>query len=96
MLSKVRNSFECQIILIEPFMFCNDIDNPMFVDLKNYRNVVAGLAQKFNTVFMDIQNIIDKEIEDYPLSKWSDDMVHPTSWTHEWIAEKWLKFAKVC
>ena len=95
MLSKVRDSFDCQIILIEPFMFCTNTDNPMFADLNAYRNVVSKLALKFDTVYLDIQNIIDKEIRDYPLNKWSDDFVHPTKWAHEWIAKKWLEIAKI-
>jgi lysophospholipase L1-like esterase len=95
MLSKVRGSFDCRIILIEPFMFCTNTDNAMFVGLNAYRNVVSKLAIKFDTVFLGIQNIINNDIKNYPLNKWSDDFVHPTKWAHEWIAKKWLEIAKV-
>jgi len=94
MLSKVRASFDCRIILIEPFMFCTSTDNPMFAALNTYRNVVSRLAAKFDTIFLDIQNSIDKEIKDHPLGKWSEDFVHPTDWAHRWIADKWLEITK--
>jgi len=91
LLLEVSKKCNCQIILIEPFMFCNDTDNEMFKALKAYIDVVHNLADEFDTALIPLQSRINETIGKVPPLKWSDDMVHPFTWTHAWIAEQWLE-----
>jgi acyl-CoA thioesterase-1 len=79
-----------QMVLIEPFLFCNDPAQQMFKELPSYIQVVHRLAREFNAVIVPLQTYIDKEIAHVPPQKWSNDTVHPATWAHAWIAEKWL------
>jgi len=79
-----------QMVLMEPFMFCNDPAHQMFKELPSYIQVVHRLAREFNAVIVPLQTHIDKEIAHVPPQKWSGDMVHPATWAHAWIAENWL------
>lgn len=90
MLDRVKKNLSCQIMLIEPFMFCINTDNAMFADLKPYRDVVARLAKEYGAVLLSIQEMINLEIVGTDPEQWSYDFVHPSEWAHQWIAEKWL------
>lgn len=95
MLDRVRENLSCQVMLIEPFMFCISTDNAMFADLKPYRDAVARLAKEYGAVLLGLQSMIDTEIVGTDVKQWSDDFVHPSEWAHRWIAEKWLSETKI-
>lgn len=95
MLENAKTQCDCQIVIMEPFMFCNDATNPIFEDLQYYIAVVHRLAEEFDAVLVKLQDGIDKVIKDVPSEKWSDDMVHPYQWAHAWIADEWLRAAGV-
>jgi lysophospholipase L1-like esterase len=90
MLDAVQTQCGSQIVLMEPFMFCDDADNAMFRDLAKYIAVVRRLAVEFGAVLVKLQADIDRQIGRIPSDKWSDDMVHPYAWAHAWIARHWL------
>ena len=90
MLDRVKEDLSCQIILIEPFMFDINTDNAMFAGLGVYREVVARLAKEYGAVLLGLQSMIDAEIVGTDIMRWSNDLVHPSNWAHQWIAEKWL------
>lgn len=91
MLTRVRDELDCQLILIAPFMFCTDTNNEMFRVLPLYIDVVGKLAGEFNAILVPLQQMVNKDMQEIPPEKWSDDMVHPEIWAHEWIAKKWLE-----
>ena len=90
LLSQVKEKIDCQIVLMEPFMFCNDTENPMFKALQDYIAVVNDLANQFNAVLVPLQKSLNEKIKNVPPQKWSDDMVHPYVWAHCWITQRWL------
>lgn len=90
LLSKLKQSCNCEMILMEPFMFCNDRDNQMLKDLGLYLDIVHKLSDEFDTALVTLQNGIDKALTKVPSKRWSDDMVHPFVWAHCWIAQRWL------
>ncbi len=90
LLSAAREKCGCEFVLMEPFMFCADLNNPMLKDLRNYIAAVHRLAREFNAVLVQLQSSIDKEIMEVNPERWSIDMVHPYMWAHAWIAQKWL------
>ena len=91
MLTQAKEKCPCQIILAQPFMFCNDPQNPMFKELSTYIDIVERLAEQFDAVLVPLQNQIDSAITENPPQKWADDMVHPFTWAHAWICQKWLQ-----
>jgi len=95
LLSAVRRQSDCQIVLMEPFMFCDDSQNALLGRLRGYINVVHVLAEQFNAVLVPLQAAIDQRIKTVASDKWSDDMVHPFVWAHAWISQRWIEATKV-
>ena len=95
LLSLVKEKYNCRLILIEPFMFCEDKTNPAYKTLQEYIHAVHTLAEKFSAVLVPLQDSIDKKIKQVPQERWSDDMVHPYIWAHCWIAQRWLEATKL-
>jgi lysophospholipase L1-like esterase len=91
----VKEKYNCRLILMEPFMFCNDKANPAFKVLQQYIHAVRVLAEKFDAVLVPLQELIDKKIKKIPPEKFSNDMVHPYVWAHAWIAQQWLEATKL-
>ena len=91
LLTLARENNNCQLVLMEPFMFCDDSNNPMYKDLQNFIDSVHKLAYQFDAVLVPLQNSINKIIVRVPPKMWSDDMVHPYIWAHCWIAQRWLE-----
>lgn len=90
LLIRAREKSNCQLVLMEPFMFCDDTDNPIFRDLQNFIASVHKLVEQFDAVLVPLQKFINETIEHVPPGKWSDDMVHPFIWAHCWITQRWL------
>ncbi len=95
LLSLVKEKYKCQLILIEPFMFCDDKTNPAYKTLQQYIHAVRVLAEEFDAVLVPLQEFIDKKIKQVPPEKFSDDMVHPYVWAHAWIAQQWFEATKL-
>ncbi len=95
LLSQAKDNFNCRLVLMEPFMFCSDADNPMYNSLKAFIAVVRNLAKQFDTVLIPLQESIDEIITKVPPEKFSDDMVHPFLWAHFWIAQRWIEATKL-
>jgi lysophospholipase L1-like esterase len=95
LLSLVKEKYKCQLILIEPFMFCDDKTNPAYKTLQQYIHAVRALAEKFDAVLVPLQELIDNKITKVSPEKFSDDMVHPYVWAHAWIAQQWLEAIKL-
>ena len=90
LLTMVTQKCNSRLVICEPFMFCDDFNNPMFAHLRRYIEVVRRIADDFNACIVPLQKAIDERIKDVPPQDWSLDMVHPEIWAHEWIAQQWL------
>ncbi len=88
---QVKQKCNSRLVLIEPFMFCNDLENKIFQDLRLYIRIVHRLTNEFNAVLVPLQSSIDEQIKQTPPEKWSQDSVHPYTWAHAWIARRWLE-----
>jgi lysophospholipase L1-like esterase len=91
LLSRATEQCICQLVLMEPFMFCSDHENQMLRGLRTYIHIVHKLADEFDAVLVPLQSAIDEKIKSVPPEKWSDDSVHPYLWAHAWIAQRWLE-----
>ena len=90
-LREAKASCNPRLVLMEPFMFCSDKTNKMFQGLPPYIEAVRKLAKEFGAIEVPLQTMIDKALTSVPPAKWSGDMVHPATWAHAWIAERWLE-----
>jgi lysophospholipase L1-like esterase len=95
LLSLVKEKYNCRLILIEPFMFCDDKTNPAYKTLQQYIHAVRALAEEFDAVLVPLQELIDIKITKVSPEKFSDDMVHPYVWAHAWIAQQWFEATKI-
>ncbi|MHC4395459.1 MAG: SGNH/GDSL hydrolase family protein [Planctomycetota bacterium] len=91
LLSTTKQQCGCQLILVEPFMFCSDSENEMFKGLWDYIDIVHRLTVEFEAVVVPLQKFIDEQIEQVPAERWSLDYVHPYVWAHAWIAQRWFE-----
>ncbi len=91
LLLQAKERCDCQIVLMEPFMFCDSPENEMFAELPAYIQIVHALANEFDAVLVALQNRIDLQIKRVPPERWANDSVHPYVWAHAWIANCWLE-----
>jgi len=91
MLAKLRQQGDCQIVLMDPFLFCDDKENDMLKGLPPYIEVVHELADEFDATLVPLQQAINEQIKTVSFDKWSDDFVHPYTWAHAWISQQWIK-----
>lgn len=91
LLTRLKEKVDSQIILIQPFLLCEDRENPAYKTLRGYIHTVNQLADIFDAKLIPLQDLIDEKIRQIPSHKWSDDMVHPYTWVHCWIAQCWAE-----
>ena len=91
LISQTKKECNSRIVIIEPFMFCDDLNNPVFVELRRFVDKVRTIAVDFNAVLVPLQKAIDKRIKEVPPKSWSLDMVHPEVWAHAWISQRWFE-----
>jgi len=95
LLSEVVEQYASQLVLMEPFLFCDNASDPILMGLGPYIDVVHKMAQQFDAVLVPLQRLISEAIKEVPASKWSGDMVHPYVWAHAWISQKWFEATKL-
>ena len=89
-LSQLKDTCNPQLILMEPYMFCDDSVNPMLADLDAYISIVHTLADEFDAVLVPIHTTYMALKHKRPAHEWAEDTVHPAIWAHAWIAKTWL------
>lgn len=82
------------LVLMEPFIL--NVGAPAErwdawrAKLEEYRTVVRRLAERFDAVFVPLQEPFDRACDRAEPGFWLWDGVHPTSAGHELIAREWL------
>lgn len=84
---------ECgsQLVLMEPFLFCEDGDDPVLKELGAYVEVVGKLAEDFDAVLVRLESLILEGMKRVSASRWSEDTIHPKVWVHAWISQRWFE-----
>lgn len=90
-LTQLRDTCDPQLVLMEPYMFCDDSSNPLLADLDAYIDIVHALANEFNAVLVPTHAAYMTLGNKRPDLSWADDYVHPSPWAHAWIAKLWLE-----
>jgi len=95
LLSMVKQQCNCQIVLMEPFMFCNNQEDRIFKRLQTYISTADRLAKEFDAILVPLQNKLDKQLKQVSPERWSDDSVHPYLWAHAWISQCWFEITNL-
>lgn len=95
LLEQIKQQCNSRIILMEPFMFCDDSENIIHKGLDAYIDIIGRLAEKFDAILVPLKSQVDEVVKTVPAERWSDDMVHPYIWTHAWISQRWLEATKL-
>jgi lysophospholipase L1-like esterase len=90
LLAQAKKQCKCQLVLMEPFLFCRDPQNDVFRALLPYVEAVRRLAARHDALLVPLQSRIDRQIAEIAPERWSQDSVHPCLWAHAWIAQQWL------
>jgi lysophospholipase L1-like esterase len=90
LIAQAKDRCPCQLVLMEPFLFCRDKDNDVYRALLPYVEIVRELAARHGSALVGLQSRIDRQIVEIPPERWSADGVHPYLWAHAWIAQQWL------
>ena len=85
---------DIKIMLLEPFVLegpatAENMDK--FVDVKKMAQATKEIAEKYNLVFVPLQEKFDEAAKLAPTTSWLEDGVHPTPMGHELIKREWLK-----
>jgi lysophospholipase L1-like esterase len=96
MLESLKNENEkITIVLNEPFALSVGQLKPIWEDfrpaLKEKQDAVKNIAEKYNAVYIPLQEIFDKAIEQDNMEYWLWDGIHPTPQGHALIAHQWFK-----
>lgn len=78
------------IFLLSAFMVENNPNDPMRKMVQTYNQITKELAEKYELIFIDIQNRIDHFLESSSSYVLSSDRVHPSLAGHMIIARTWL------
>ena len=95
LLAQARQQCGCQLVLMEPFMFCRDPHDRVFRALTPYIEIVRRLAAKHKATAVFLQRELDALLAEVPPERWSEDAVHPCLWAHAWIAQRWLEATRL-
>jgi acyl-CoA thioesterase I len=91
LLVAVKKRCDCQVVLMEPFVFSADLNDRLRGAVEPYVEIAGKLAAKYRTVLVPLQKNINELIVRVAPERWSDDSVHPLPWAHAWIAQQWLE-----
>ena len=85
---------DIKIMLLEPFVLegpatAENMDK--FADVKKMAQATKEIAEKYNLVFVPLQEKFDEAAKLAPTTYWLEDGVHPTPMGHELIKREWLK-----
>ncbi len=85
---------DIKIMLLEPFVLegpatAENMDK--FGEVRKMAQAAKEIAEKYNLVFIPLQEKFDEAVKLAPSTYWLGDGVHPTPKGHEIIKREWLK-----
>ena len=92
---------DVKIMIMEPFILEDAIDPEQWATMKNRESVrsevraraqmAKKIAEKYDLVFVPLQEGFDELCRKAPATYWLGDGVHPTTMGHEFIKNAWMK-----
>jgi lysophospholipase L1-like esterase len=90
LLRRTKDACGSQLILMEPYLFCDNLADPMLDELTDYVDIVHRLGRQFDAVIVPVHTAYMALPQKRPAVEWANDAVHPSEWAHAWIAKQWL------
>ncbi len=83
---------QARLVLCEPFVLpCGVVRESWMIEMRERSSVVAGLAEKYDAIFVPFQSLFDGLLANAPAEYWLHDGVHPTYAGHFAMAKFWLE-----
>ncbi|MEE8356471.1 MAG: SGNH/GDSL hydrolase family protein [Anaerolineales bacterium] len=91
-LSNTREKLpDIQLVLCEPFLLLvADVDQAWIADLNLRQDIIRGLAEEFQGIFVPFQAALNHSAREVPPRHLLEDGVHPTRKGHDVLYENWL------
>jgi lysophospholipase L1-like esterase len=84
-----------ELVLCEPFILpvgmVKEKPDLWNAEIQKRQPIVQHLAEKYNAVYVPLQDVFTKAIKKAPADHWIWDGVHPMPAGHELIAREWIK-----
>jgi lysophospholipase L1-like esterase len=84
-----------ELVLCEPFILpvgmVKEKPGLWNAEIQKRQPIVQHLAEKYNAVYVPLQEVFTKAIKKAPADHWIWDGVHPMPAGHELIAREWIK-----
>lgn len=84
-----------ELVICEPFILpvgmVKEKEAEWTSEVQKRQIIVRQLAQKYNAVYVPLQDAFTKALEKAPANHWIWDGIHPMPAGHELIARQWLK-----
>lgn len=84
-----------ELVICEPFVLpvgmVKDRPDPWNAAIQKSQPVLKHLAEKYNAVYVPLQDAFNKASEKTPADHWIWDGIHPMPAGHELIAREWIK-----
>lgn len=84
-----------ELVICEPFVLpvgmVKDKPEPWNAAIQKSQPVLKHLAEKYNAVYVPLQDAFNKALEKAPADHWIWDGIHPMPAGHELIAHEWIK-----
>lgn len=81
-----------KILLMEPYVLpFGAADESWIEEIDQRRAVVKEMSEKYNTLFLPVQSILNEACKRAPMDYWLCDGVHPKIAGHQLIADAWIK-----
>lgn len=93
LLSQIRETCDCPITLMEPFIFPHPAEFLNWMDdVRKMSDIVKNLAEKHNLTFLPLWDQLLKAAEEHGYNRITIDGIHLTKHGQKIIAETWLNW----
>ena len=83
---------DAKFVFCEPFiLLTGEVSEEWEADITQRQEIVRGLAEEYEAVFVPFQTALDQEAQQVPHHHLLADGVHPTDLGHQILATCWMK-----
>jgi lysophospholipase L1-like esterase len=91
LIGRAKQAGISKILLASPYMIEWDKNKPIRQQIGKYGEIMAGIANEFGAVYINLQAAFDQALKTTPPTTWSNDQFHPNTPGVGLIANAFLK-----
>ena len=84
-----------ELVICEPFVLpvgmVKEKPDVWYAEVQKRQPILRQIAEKYNAVYVPLQDAFNKALEKAPANHWIWDGIHPMPAGHELIAREWIK-----